>query len=211
MEFLSIFRFCILVGSARINGNSQGISKWVHNELQLFVNNWNNSQYDIVVVDPHTRPHPVNPVLDSISPAAIKDPANYASQEVREWSQFIDTCSGMILVTPEYNGGYPSSLKNALDVIFWEWKGKPAAVVSLGGHGGRKAHDQLRQVMTTLQMDIVQQRVEIAIPNAYTYTSQRVIPSEEQDTFLVQYKNTLCLAFQQLIDKMVLRNKPVIG
>lgn len=211
MEFLSIFRFCILVGSARIGGNSQGISKWVFNELELFLNGWNNSQYDIVIVDPHTRPHPVNPVLDFTSPAAIKDPTKYASQEVRDWSQFIETCSGMIIVTPEYNGGYPSTLKNALDVIFWEWKGKPATVVSLGGHGGQKADDQLRQVMAAVQMDTVQQRVQIAIPKPYTYTSQRVIPSVEQDTFLVQYKNTLCLAFQQLIDKILLRNKPVIS
>lgn len=198
MDIPSIVRFCILVGSARFGGNTIGISKWVLNELQHTVNN---SSAEICLVDPHTKPHPVTPVLDDASPIMVKD-SLYASQEVRDWSQFINTCSAMIIVTPEYNGGYPSTLKNALDVLFWEWEHKPVAVVTTGGGGGKKCDDQIRQVLAAVQMDVVQQRVQIRLPKEYTYTSQRVIPSEQHDTFLAQYRDTLRFAFRQLIDKI---------
>lgn len=207
MDIPSIVRFCILVGSARTGGNTNGISKWVYNELDLTLNSSYIFPHDICIIDPHTKPHPVNPVLDDKSPIMIKDSADYPRQEVRDWSQFIQSCSGMIIVTPEYNGGYPSTLKGALDVLFWEWSQKPAAVVTIGGGGGRKCDEQLRQVMSSLQMDVVEQRVQVSLPRPYTYTNQRVIPSEQHDNFLVQYKDTMRSAFKQLIDKIQERSK----
>ena len=114
----------------------------------------------------------------------------------------VSAFDAVLFVTPEYNGGYPSTLKNAIDVLFWEWQNKPAAVVTTGGGGGRKCDDQLRQVLSAVQMDVVQQRVQVRLPKEYTYTSQRVIPSEQHDTFLVQYRDTVRYAFRQLIDKI---------
>lgn len=213
MDIPSIVRFCILVGSARTGGNSHGVSTWVYNRLEemLYTSSSNISQHSVFIINPHTKPHPVNPFLDETVPAMIKDSTKYASQEVRDWSQFIQSCNAMVIVTPEYNAGYPSTLKGALDVLFWEWRRKPVAVVTIGGHGGKKCDDQLRQVMSALQMDIVQQRVQISLPEQYTYTNQRVIPSDEHDTFLVQYKDTLWLAFRELIDKIHQQSKLVVG
>ena len=45
----------------------------------------------------------------------------------------------------QYNWGYPASLKNALDYLYHEWTGKPAGIISYGGHGGGKAAAQLLQ------------------------------------------------------------------
>ena len=55
-----------------------------------------------------------------------------------EYSNKIKFASGILVVTPEYNGGYPASLKNAIDVLFEEWKRKPVAIstVSAGPFGG---------------------------------------------------------------------------
>ena len=41
-------------------------------------------------------------------------------------------------MTPEYNGGYPASLKNVIDLLTDEWKRRPVAIstVSSGGFGG---------------------------------------------------------------------------
>ena len=36
-----------------------------------------------------------------------------------------------MIVTPGYNGGYPASLKNAIDLLFEEWKHKPMGIVSV--------------------------------------------------------------------------------
>lgn len=66
-----------------------------------------------------------------------------------KWSQSIKEADGIIIVTPEYNGGYPASLKNAIDVLYEEWYHKPIAIstVSDGIFGGT-------QVITSLQFSL---------------------------------------------------------
>lgn len=60
------------------------------------------------------------------------------SSEVLEFSSKIKEADGVIVVTPEYNGGYPASLKNVVDLLYSEWKKKPVAIatVSDGQFGG---------------------------------------------------------------------------
>jgi NAD(P)H-dependent FMN reductase len=50
----------------------------------------------------------------------------------------IREADGVLIVTPEYNGGYPASLKNVIDLLEEEWYHKPVAVstVSSGAFGG---------------------------------------------------------------------------
>lgn len=58
----------------------------------------------------------------------------------------IKNADGVIIVTPEYNGGYPASLKNIIDLLYDEWYHKPVAIstVSDSNFGGT-------QVITSLQ------------------------------------------------------------
>jgi len=48
-------------------------------------------------------------------------------------------------VTPEYNGSYPASLKNIIDLLTEDWKKKPIAIssVSGGAFGGSQVLNQL--------------------------------------------------------------------
>jgi NAD(P)H-dependent FMN reductase len=71
----------------------------------------------------------------------MKEPA----AEVLDWSEKIKTSDGVIIVTPEYNGGYPASLKNAIDVLYPEWKRKPVAIASVsnGPFGGAQVNTSL--------------------------------------------------------------------
>lgn len=64
---------------------------------------------------------------------------------VLDFQQRINQADGILLVTPEYNGGYPASLKNAVDLLYKEWQRKPIALAtaSAGPFGGA-------QVMTSL-------------------------------------------------------------
>ena len=56
-----------------------------------------------------------------------------------------------LVVTPEYNHGYPAPLKHAIDLGYAEWHAKPVAFVSYGGmSGGLRAVEQLRQVFVEL-------------------------------------------------------------
>ena len=66
-----------------------------------------------------------------------------------EFSSRIRAADGVIIVTPEYNGGYPASLKNIVDLLYDEWRRKPVAIstVSDGPFGGS-------QVITSLQFSL---------------------------------------------------------
>jgi NAD(P)H-dependent FMN reductase len=60
------------------------------------------------------------------------------SAEAKAFAQTISDADGVIIVTPEYNSGYPASLKNAIDLLIDEWYRKPVAIstVSGGAFGG---------------------------------------------------------------------------
>jgi NAD(P)H-dependent FMN reductase len=70
-----------------------------------------------------------------------------------DFSDRITKADGVIIVTPEYNGGYPSSLKNAIDLLYPEWRRKPIAIstVSEGAFGGT-------QVITSLAFTLFKMR-----------------------------------------------------
>jgi NAD(P)H-dependent FMN reductase len=57
---------------------------------------------------------------------------------LQEFADKIGRADAFIIVTPEYNNGYPGVLKNALDYLLPEYERKPVgiATVSAGGHGG---------------------------------------------------------------------------
>ena len=56
---------------------------------------------------------------------------NNPAENVLEFADKIKSSDGIIIVTPEYNGGYPASLKNAIDLLYEEWKHKPIAIVTV--------------------------------------------------------------------------------
>lgn len=79
----------------------------------------------------------------------------YIHEHTRAWSALVRQYDAFIFVTPQYNWSIPASLKNAVDYLFYEWKGKPAGIVTYGGRGGGKAGDHLRGILTGLRMRTV--------------------------------------------------------
>ncbi|MGB8506996.1 MAG: NADPH-dependent FMN reductase [Pyrinomonadaceae bacterium] len=67
---------------------------------------------------------------------------------LREFAGKIDRADSIVIVSPEYNNGYPGVLKNALDYLSPEYKRKPVGIVtvSAGGFGGLNCLAQLRLV-----------------------------------------------------------------
>jgi NAD(P)H-dependent FMN reductase len=65
------------------------------------------------------------------------------------FSEKVKSADGVIIVTPEYNGGYPASIKNVIDLLYAEWHHKPVAIstVSDGSFGGS-------QVIVSLQFTL---------------------------------------------------------
>ena len=69
-----------------------------------------------------------------------------------KFSATIDRCDGLIIVTPEYNHGYPGLLKHALDMNLEEYIHKAVGIcgVSAGSFGGVRAIEALLPVMREL-------------------------------------------------------------
>lgn len=66
-----------------------------------------------------------------------------------DFAERIKASDGVIIVTPEYNGGYPPALKNVVDLLYDEWRRKPIAIstASDGAFGGS-------QVITSIQFSL---------------------------------------------------------
>jgi NAD(P)H-dependent FMN reductase len=90
----------------------------------------------------------------------------YARELTCAWSEKIKPASAIIFVTPQYNWGYPAVLKNAIDHLFHEWKGKPALIITYGGHGGGKCAAQLRQVVEQVGMTPLATMPALTLPRA---------------------------------------------
>jgi len=93
------------------------------------------------------------------------DPAQERGDTVDERSlhQRVAEADAFVVVTPEYNHGYPAPLKALIDSVGAEWRGKPVAFVSYGGvSGGLRAVEQLRLVFAELHMVTMQNSVSFA-------------------------------------------------
>lgn len=73
------------------------------------------------------------PLFESRLRDMVDPPANVVDLSAR-----IRKADGVIIVFPEYNGSFPASLKNVIDVLTDDWKNKPVTLcgVSSGAFGG---------------------------------------------------------------------------
>ncbi|TKX19155.1 NAD(P)H-dependent FMN reductase LOT6 [Elsinoe australis] len=143
-----IANFVINTIEATVNGTENDLKPTLH---LIDLNNWNLPMFN-----------------ESGVPSQIRDPAQYDHDHTRAWSTEISSYDAFIFVTPQYNWGYPAVLKNAVDYLFNEWKGKPALIVTYGGHGGDKCGGQLRQVLMGLDMVCTSHNVELTFPGRQT-------------------------------------------
>lgn len=88
------------------------------------------------------------------------DMSQKEDSDLSEFSERIGESDAFVVVTPEYNHGYPAYLKLAIDSLREEWGGKPVGFVSYGGSsGGLRSVEQLRQVFAELRMTTVKDSV----------------------------------------------------
>lgn len=75
-----------------------------------------------------------------------------APETVKRLGERIGRADGLVIVSPEYNQGYPGVLKNALDYFYPEYERKAFGIVtvSAGGLGGVHCLSQLRLVTLAL-------------------------------------------------------------
>lgn len=93
--------------------------------------------------------------VDIVDPAAVEEAATRRER--------LAEADAFVVVTPEYNHGYPAPLKHLIDSIGAEWQAKPVAFVSYGGaSGGLRAVEQQRQVFAELHAVTMRDSVSFA-------------------------------------------------
>lgn len=88
----------------------------------------------------------------------------YPDPNVQKWSEIAYKADAYIIVTPEYNHGYPGVLKNALDWLYLEFDHKPVGLVGVsdGLVAGARVIEQLRPIMENFSMFAVRETVMFA-------------------------------------------------
>ncbi|GJE86176.1 NAD(P)H-dependent FMN reductase [Phanerochaete sordida] len=198
-------RLALLLGSCRRGGNNTGIAAWAHKLIDARLNPAGEPKaFEIIVVDPTQAPQPYGPILDSSRiPAQINDATGYSTEPLQAWSRLIASCAGFIVVTPQYNGGYPGELKNAIDHLYAEWRGKPVITIAFGGHGGGKCALQLQGVFAQLKMRMPAEPVCVTLPRTYIEGADRVPVDGDFPEFLAQYADAVGEATDKLRASLV--------
>ncbi|HXP52881.1 MAG TPA: NAD(P)H-dependent oxidoreductase [Bacteroidia bacterium] len=111
------------------------------------------------------------------------------TEKVLEFAGKIKNADGVIIVTPEYNGGYPASLKNVVDLLYDEWHHKPIAIstVSNGVFGGS-------QVITSLQFSLWKIRA-IVVPATFPCPSIEKNFTEDGSPVNKEFENKRATGF----------------
>jgi NAD(P)H-dependent FMN reductase len=158
----------IIVGSTRQGRFSEKPAQWIHEETKKL------EGVDVELLD--LRDYPMPFFESPMSPSMTK--GQYENEVVKKWAAKIKEGDAFIIVTPEYNHGYPAVLKNAMDVIYPEWNRKPVGFVAYGSAMGARSVEQLRQVAVELQMAPIRNAIHIP-PDIFSAART----SEEQQGF----------------------------
>jgi NAD(P)H-dependent FMN reductase len=132
--------------------------------------------------------------LQIIDPATMQLPSRHQrtrSDGLRALDEVLARADAFVVVTPEYNHGYPAALKFLIDCFKAPWRAKPVAFVSYGGiSGGLRAVEQLRLVFAELHAVAIRDSVSFANARSRFDADGRLLdpelPQEAMATMLRQ-------------------------
>lgn len=165
----------IVLGSIREGRNNESVANWVLDIAKGYL-----PEFDFELVDLLDYPLPL--FNEAASPAYTSDLA--AKEQQAPWAAKMTELDGYIFITPEYNHGIPSALKNALDYVYNELNDKAAGIVSYGSAGGVRSAEQLRTILSEFQIAHV--RTQPALSLFHDWNKEGFNPSDAQKTALEQ-------------------------
>lgn len=146
-----MLKIAIIIGSTRPNRLGEAVAKWVYEIAK------SRTDADFELVD--LRDFNL-PLLDEPMPPSM---GKYTKEHTKVWAEKITSFDGYIFVTPDYNRSMPAALKNAIDFLYAEWNNKAAGFVGYSGSGSVRAIEQLRIVMSELQIADVRGQVNLSL------------------------------------------------
>ncbi|MFJ8063894.1 NADPH-dependent FMN reductase [Psychrobacillus sp. NPDC096426] len=132
------------------------------------------------------------------------DNENNVREEYTAFRNIMKDIDAVLFVTPEYNRSVPAVISNALDIGSRPktdnvWNGKPAAIISQspGNLGGFGANHHLRQILSAVNMPVVQH------PEAYISNSASLLDENGKinNEGTVQFLQSVIDTFVDLIKK----------
>ncbi len=124
----------IILGTAREGRRSENAARFVLGEVKK-------------------RPEIETELVDVRDFRLIATDNSEESETAERLERIVSRADGFIIVTPEYNHGYPGELKMMLDLLYEQYARKPVAICGTGGGlGGVRAVEQLRMVAIEFQM-----------------------------------------------------------
>lgn len=146
-----MINIAIIIGSTRPNRNGEVVAKWVYENTQTR----NDATFELVDIKDYNLP-----LLDEPMPPSM---GHYSKEHTKIWSEKIASFDGYIFVTPDYNRSVPAALKNAIDFLYNEWTNKAAGFVGYSGSGSVRAIENLRIIMSELQIADVRSQVNLSL------------------------------------------------
>lgn len=176
----------VVVGSTRKNSFSERLAKALVSVLP--------EGYEAEYIEIDQLPM-YNQDMDADSP-----------KEYAEFREKVGSVDALIFVTPEHNRSIPAPLKNAIDVASRpygenKWAGKPSLIASQspGAISGFGANHHLRQVLTFVDVPVVQQ------PEVYITNTPELFG--ENGEFLKEGTEDFLKAAVDAFEDLVERNK----
>jgi NAD(P)H-dependent FMN reductase len=159
-----MFRIAILSASVREGRSSHRVALF----LETFIREENFGTVDIIDLLQYNFP---------VFSERLKYQKN-VTPDVREFADKIINADAVIIVTPEYNGGYPASLKNVIDLLYQEWYKMPVGVVTIsdGVFGGSQVITSLVFTLWKIKAWVIP--AQFPVPEVNESFSAEGVPSD---------------------------------
>lgn len=140
----------VLLGTPRKNRQSEAVAKWILSRAE--------------------ERDDIGTQLFDVRDFAL--PIDHYGQEIKddfpEWRDAMIKADGLIIVTPEYNHGYPGTLKSVLDLLLEEYIHKPVAFVGVSAQvwGGTRVIEAM--VPMVRELGLIPTFTDLNFPRAHT-------------------------------------------
>lgn len=183
-------KIAVFVGSIREGRTGITIGQWAIEQLEA-----RNDGHEYLLID--ILEQDLNPNT-GVPPRMVAD-GDYADEKTRAWAELIGGVDAFIFVTPEYNASIPGPMKDAYDLLFAEWTGKPIGFIGYGSDAARTAVSHWNDIVGRVGMTIVPAQAEFTFEEHFP---EYVFTPGEQGTAWI---NAIA---DELIDAAVPANTP---
>jgi NAD(P)H-dependent FMN reductase len=146
-----MLKIAIIIGSTRPGRKSEAVAKWAYD----IARHRSDAEFELLDLADFNLP-----LLDE--PLAAMS-GQYSQPHTCAWSARVASFDGYVFVTPEYNHGVSSALKNAIDFLYREWADKASGFIGYGYTMGARAIEHLRLVMSAVQVATVRPQVGLSL------------------------------------------------